>query len=109
MSMKQLVNYLLGALASLCVALMVLLLVAIAWALLSPANAEASQQLAGIPVEYLLGIIGVLVTLIYGDMKKDLRRLTHESQNRSIQLQTVKFALRQVCRKLDIDFGDDED
>jgi hypothetical protein len=60
--------------------------------------------MTGIPVEALFSIIGGMVTLVYLDLRREVRTLRKESQTRTVQLTGIRFILASVCKKLDIPF-----
>jgi hypothetical protein len=69
----------------------------------------------GIPIEILFGIIGALVSFIYADLKREVRILRRESNDRTVKISKLSIILGMVCHKLGVPFGhilddkDDED
>jgi hypothetical protein len=60
----------------------------------------------GIPIEYLFGLIGILISIIYCDIKRELRKLRTASELRDLAQERFRVALIFICRKLDIPFSD---
>ncbi|HTV76652.1 MAG TPA: hypothetical protein VMF03_00210 [Steroidobacteraceae bacterium] len=65
-----------------------------------------AHSATGIPVEYLFTVIGVLLTWIYLDMKRELKSLRKNAEMRSVMIDRLRIALSLVCRKLNVPFGD---
>lgn len=61
-------------------------------------------SVTGIPIEILFSVIGVLVALIYGDIKYELRRLRKESHERSNAIIQLRMAVSFISQKLGITF-----
>lgn len=67
------------------------------------------QSLTGIPIEYLFTVIGGLITLVYLDVKRELKALRKNAEIRGGQLVRIGTILRIVCSKLRIPYGGDRD
>lgn len=87
------------------------LVIGIVWALVVPAHAaeQNSTSVTGIPVDYLFATIGALGSLVYADLKREVRSLKHEAAKRGRHIRHVENAVRKVCYKLNIKFEEEED
>jgi hypothetical protein len=74
------------------------------------AAAEASTpSMTGIPIEWMFAIVSALIAALYLDMKRDLRATRAEGMKRTQDIIRIKIFVRQVCRKLHIDYSDPGD
>jgi hypothetical protein len=62
-------------------------------------NDPALSSLTGIPIEILFGVIGALGGAVWYDLRRSVRKLTHESEKRG-------RLLVQICDKLGINWHD---
>lgn len=77
---------------------------------IAPACAtEITPSLTGIPVEYLFASIGVLVTLVYGGIRRDIRTLLHDDRQRARQIKHVENAVRTLCNTLNVHYRESDD
>lgn len=83
---------------------------------ITPATAAEATSATGIPIDYLFLIIGALVMLVYGDlrrqqhnMKKDIDKLREDGEKRTKSLIRISTVFRLICQNLRIPWHDNED
>lgn len=69
----------------------------------------ATQSVTGIPVEWLFGIIGVLVATVYLDLKHEVRTIHREGEKRSTDIEHLRVSVRAIKRKLNIHSREDDE
>lgn len=63
----------------------------------------------GIPIEWMFGTLAALVAGVYLNLLWEVRRLRNESQQRGDHINSMRYTLRAICRKLDLPFGDEHE
>jgi hypothetical protein len=69
-------------------------------------RSERIMSVTGIPIEWLFGVLGILVSVIYADIKRELRSLNRSAARRELTLERFRIAISLVCRKLNVPFSD---
>lgn len=68
-----------------------------------------AQSATGIPIDYLFGSIAALLSIIYLDMKRDIRNLQKEGKIRTRHLSHVENVVRKICAYMKLEYRDRED
>lgn len=66
------------------------------------------MSITGIPIEWLFAIIGALISGIYLDLKREVKRLRVESQDRGVSLAVLKNSFNNLCKHLKAPFHIEE-
>lgn len=86
------------------------------WTAVAHANAsEEAKSITGIPIDVLFGLIGVLVALVWNDMRRQQREQSRHLQNeldelksqhraRGRTLASMQNAVMQICWKLKLKY-----
>lgn len=62
----------------------------------------SATSTTGIPIEALFAALGGMGLIVYADVKRELRRLSRESEHRTRMLDSMAAVFQIVCGKLDI-------
>lgn len=63
-----------------------------------------AMSATGIPIDYLFGVIAALVSLVYMDIKREIRHLHHNARTRAKHIRHVENTVRTLCNGLAIPY-----
>ena len=58
------------------------------------------------PENVLFGALAALISAIYASLLWEVRKLRAESSDRGVKLATLTVLMKQVCKRLNITFGE---
>jgi hypothetical protein len=71
---------------------------------------QPATQITGIPIEWLLTVIGGLVCAIYASLLYEVRKVRNSGEKRDKRVTVLQANIHAICAKLGIDvFSGDND